>query len=198
MRVLLIWLRALCCFVALQVLVTMDSAVTKNAYTTSMTQRCVSQHAQTKIGEVNGVDVDKLRQDLIYSEGLRLKAYRDTVGKLTIGVGHNLDDQGITEDEAIYLLNNDIIDVVRELHKIPGYEKIDGNDVRERVISEMVFNLGVNGVLKFRHMWKAIQKEDWESAANHMLQSRWAEQVGKRAVRLANRMRTGEENEDTP
>lgn len=143
-------------------------------------------------GEVEGVDVFKLRQDLLLSEGLRLKPYKDTVGKLTIGVGHNLDDEGITKEEALYLLHNDILDVIKDLRKIPHYSKfVDGNDVRERVIAEMVFNLGIGGVLKFKKMWKAIEMEDWDQAAKEMLNSQWARQVGKRANRLSERMRSG-------
>jgi len=137
------------------------------------------------------MNISKLKKELIISEGLRLKAYKDSVGKVTIGVGRNLDDLGISEKEALFLLNNDITRVHEELLNIVEYSKLC--DPRQRVIAEMVFNLGLKGVMKFQHMWQAIKCNNWDTAANEMLNSLWAKQVGIRAQRLATRMRIGKD-----
>ena len=132
---------------------------------------------------------DILTQDLIHDEGLRLKPYKDTTGNLTIGVGRNLDAEGITEQEALYLLNNDIQRVESELTTVPNFSQL--SNPRQRVLIQMTFNLGLGGVMEFKDMWTAIQAQDWDGAANAMLNSLWAQEVGERAVRLATWMRTG-------
>ncbi|MBX9804596.1 MAG: glycoside hydrolase family protein [Alphaproteobacteria bacterium] len=135
------------------------------------------------------MDNDILKQDLINDEGLKLKPYRDSVGKLTIGVGRNLDDEGITEAEALYLLNNDIQRVETELASVQYFPQL--SDIRQRVLIEMTFNMGRSGVMEFKEMWSAIEAQDWNGAADAMLNSEWANEVGQRAVRLATCMRTG-------
>lgn len=142
------------------------------------------------------MDNDILTKNLIADEGLRLKPYTDTVGKLTIGVGRNLDDEGITTQEALYLLNNDIQRIEKELAPLPNFSQLSGP--RQRVITEMAFNMGFEGVMEFKEMWKAIQNQDWEGTANAMLDSLWAKEVGQRAVRLATSMRTGMDEEQQP
>ena len=128
---------------------------------------------------------------LIDHEGLKLFPYHCTADKLTIGVGRNLEDRGISNDEAAYLLKNDIEIVERELLEAqPLVSMLDA--VRQRVLVDMGFNLGTPTLMKFSNMWDAIEDEDWEEAADQMLDSRWAKQVGRRAHRLADAMRTGE------
>jgi lysozyme len=126
---------------------------------------------------------------LVRDEGLRLKPYRDTVGKLTVGVGRNLDDVGITEEEALHLLRNDIARVAQECQQFPWFGALD--DVRQAVVLNMVFNLGITKFKGFHNTITSIARADYEDAASRMLQSRWANQVGNRAVRLAEMMRTG-------
>lgn len=135
------------------------------------------------------MDNDILIKNLIADERLRLKPYTDTVGKLTICVGRNLDDEGITTEGALYLLNNDIQRIEKELMPLPNFSQLSGP--RQRVIMEMAFNIGFQSVMNFKDMWKAIQAYDWDGAANAMLNSLWAKEVGQRAVRLATSMRTG-------
>lgn len=130
-----------------------------------------------------------IEEQLILHEGLRLKPYRCTAGKLTIGVGRNLDDKGISELEALYLLWNDIKDVMDALDRYAWYRQLD--PVRQKVMIDMAYNLGMAGLLKFRRMIAAIELGDYGAAADQMLDSRWAEQVGYRAVRLAEMMRSG-------
>lgn len=128
----------------------------------------------------------ELRRD----EGVRLKPYRDTVGKLTIGVGRNLDDVGISDSEAGYLLLDDVAKLRVQLDKaLPWWRSLD--PVRARVIQNMAFNLGVEGLLEFRNTLSAVQAKDWPKAAAGMLASRWAGQVGTRAERLADMMLKG-------
>jgi lysozyme len=134
--------------------------------------------------------IDALVQDLKRDEGLRLKAYRCSAGKLTIGYGHNLDDVGISEEEAEILLRNDVAKVVAALDaKLPWWRNL--TEVRQRVLANMVFNLGMTGLLGFRNTLKLIETGAYMEAAQAMLASKWARQVGKRAERLALAMRDG-------
>jgi len=136
-------------------------------------------------------NMTSLEDQLIDHEGLELSLYKCTGDKWTIGVGRNLDDRGITEDEARYLLKNDIAIVEEELlRNKPSVADLDG--VRQRILVDMGFNLGIPTLLKFQNMWTAIEDEDWIEASEQMLDSRWAKQVGRRAIRLADAMRTGE------
>ncbi|NIO08743.1 MAG: glycoside hydrolase family protein [Deltaproteobacteria bacterium] len=132
----------------------------------------------------------RLQQMLIRHEGLRLKPYRDTVGKLTIGVGRNLDDVGITWEEAMILLNRDIANVRREVNKaFPWFSRLDA--VRKNVVLNMVFNLGLPRFRQFKKAIAAIRARHWEEAAKQMLDSRWVRQVGRRARELASMMKSG-------
>jgi lysozyme len=125
-------------------------------------------------------------------EGERLKPYRCTAGKLTIGIGRNLEDRGISRDESAYLLGNDIDDHWRELLKaLPWVEQLD--EVRQRVLLDMAFNLGVAGLLAFKKTLGTIREGNYEKAASMMLDSKWAKQVGQRADRLSRMMFTGKD-----
>lgn len=135
---------------------------------------------------------DKLLKQLDLHEGLELKPYKDTVGKLTIGVGRNLTDRGITKDEAYYLLRNDVAIVITELDKnLNWWKSLD--EVRQRVLADMCFNLGISKLLGFKNTLELIRKGDYEAASSAMLNSLWAKQVKGRAARLANMMRTGKD-----
>ena len=132
----------------------------------------------------------RLQDMLIRHEGLRLKPYRDTVGKLTIGIGRNLDDVGITREEAMMLLNNDIANVRREVKKaFPWFSRL--NRVRQNVVLNMVFNLGLPRFRQFKKAIGALRTRRWDEAAKQMLDSRWARQVGRRARELSSMMRSG-------
>lgn len=133
----------------------------------------------------------KLVEQLELHEGLRLKPYKDTVGKWTIGIGRNLDDKGITQGEARMMLNNDIDEFVRKLESnIPVYNRL--SDCRQNVLVNMAFNMGIGGLKTFRNMLNCLQVADYHGAAKEMLNSKWAEQVGNRALELAEQMRTDE------
>lgn len=134
---------------------------------------------------------DRLRALLIKHEALRLKPYADTAGKLTIGVGRNLEDVGISEQEAMFLLENDIGKAVAYCRQaFPWFNALC--DSRQNVVASMAFNLGAAKLAEFKKMLAAIAKSDFETAANEMLCSAWAGQVGPRAVELAQMMRDGD------
>ena len=133
----------------------------------------------------------RLRDSLKLHEGLRLKPYKDSVGKLTIGYGRNLDDVGIRVNEAAYMLEGDI-DVAEQglLIHFSWMETLD--DVRLAVLVEMAYNLGIPRLSGFKNTLAAVHDGEFDDAAVGMLASKWAEQVGQRALTLAERMRTGE------
>ena len=124
-------------------------------------------------------------------EGVRLKPYRDTVGKLTIGVGRNLDDVGLREGEAMFLCFCDVAEVERGLDKrLPWWRGLD--PARQAVLVDMAFNLGVPGLCAFSDTLAAVRAGRFGDAGQAMLRSRWAGQVGRRAATLSRMMRTGE------
>lgn len=127
---------------------------------------------------------------LIQHEGLQLRPYTDASNKLTIGVGRNLDDTGITRDEAMMLLRHDIDRVTQQLDaRLPWWRGISA--ARQNVLISMAFNLGVDGLLGFTRMLSYLQDGDYPAAAEEMLSSKWATQVGNRAVELADMMENG-------
>ena len=133
---------------------------------------------------------DALAARLAAHEGLRLKPYRDSVGKLTVGIGRNLDDVGISAAEAMALCLNDIEKAAEELDRqVPWWRSM--NDARQEVLCELRFNLGWPRLAGFRKFLLAAEAGDFEAAAHEMLSSKWATQVGKRAITLADAMRKG-------
>jgi len=126
----------------------------------------------------------RLADQLLADEGLRLKPYRCTAGRLTIGVGRNLEDRGITRAEALLLLGNDIDDCWARLQAALPWLEHAPEPVQE-ALTNMAFNLGVAGLLEFRQTLAAIAARDYAGAARLMLASKWAGQVGARAQRLA-------------
>ena len=133
--------------------------------------------------------LDILRAQLPQDEGRRPFPYRDTVGKITIGVGRNLSDDGLATDEIELLLANDILAAQRTaIDLIPNFESL--SDVRKAVVMNMAFNLGEARFAGFHKTLQAIIDGRWDEAADNMLASVWANQVGVRARRLANMMRS--------
>ena len=130
---------------------------------------------------------NRLVQLLTRHEGVRQFPYRDTVGKLTIGVGFNLDDEGLYPEEIDFILSNRIDRFIAEARRaFPVYNRM--SHIRKMVIIDMLYNLGQPRLAGFKRMWAAIEKGDYEEAAKEMLDSKWADQVGVRARRLANMM----------
>ncbi len=124
-------------------------------------------------------------------EGLRLTPYRCSSQKITIGWGRNLQDNGITLEEAETMLQHDVGTAIKEAESLPFFSSL--NEARQAVIVDMIFNLGFPRFGMFKKMIAAIEKEHWHVAADEMLNSRWARQVGKRANTLSEMMRLGTE-----
>lgn len=124
-------------------------------------------------------------------EGLRLTPYRCSSQRISIGWGRNLQDNGITLEEAETMLQHDVGTAIKEAESLPFFASL--NEPRQAVIVDMIFNLGFPRFGMFKKMIAAIEKEHWHVAADEMLNSRWARQVGKRAQTLSEMMRTGTE-----
>lgn len=133
-------------------------------------------------------DLSTLREQIKADEGLRLKPYMDTTGHVTIGYGHRIPD--ISPAEAADILQRDIEQHVADLfHAYPFVQGLSAP--RQIALCNMAFNMGLPRLSQFVNMWDAIQRGDFNRAADEMLASRWAEQVGQRAMRLAAVMRDG-------
>ena len=126
---------------------------------------------------------DLLIEELKRDEGVELKAYQDTVGIWTIGIGRNLQDVGVSMADAEFLLATDIDVAVSELQRTFDWFE-DLSDARQRVCVNMCFNLGLTRLLGFKKFLAAMEEGDWETAGVEMLDSKWARQVGARSTRL--------------
>ena len=139
---------------------------------------------------MTSTDRDALRSQLMLHEGLRLFPYVDSVGKITVGVGRNLTDKGISDAEARQFLDADINDAILDCTSFPWFPDLD--PVRQRAVVDLCFNMGLPRLQGFVKMLAAIGRQDWNTAAHELLDSRYAQQVGKRASTLAHMLRTGE------
>lgn len=163
-----------------------------------------------------------LEDQLILHEGLRLKTYKCPAGYWTIGVGRNLEtkgltgaeqkfifgrdgmskqgvierlkEQGITKDQAMWLLANDISECIKDLKTFTWFDQLD--DVRAKVVIDMRFNLGAAEFRQFKRMIEHLATGRYSLAAGEMANSKWYYQVGTRARRLVEMMRTGEDYTD--
>ena len=137
--------------------------------------------------------MNKLIEQLKIHEGMKLKPYKCTAGKLTIGIGRNLEDVGISEDEANMLLRHDIQEATGQLlHAFPWMG--DFNDARISAMINFTFNVGIGTVKKFENTLAYMQSGEWDKAADEMMDSRWARQVGNRALEVTEQIRTGKWN----
>lgn len=162
------------------------------------------------------MDRELLKKQLITDEGLKLFPYRCTANKISIGVGRNLEDnpltltelifigirertpsgviaeltqKGLTHGDAMYLLENDVDKVVSQLKKaLPWFDSKP--DAVQRVLSNLCFNIGITRLLEFKRTLALIKADKYEDAAREMLNSKWANQVGARSVRLSNLLKS--------
>lgn len=133
---------------------------------------------------------EKLKAMLTRHEGFKMKPYRDTVGKLTIGIGHNLDDRGLSSQVIDMIFEEDMAEAEKTARQIvKSFD--DLNEARQAAILDMAFNMGFK-LAEFKKTIAAIEDKDFDTAANEMLRSLWAQQVGSRAQELAQIIRTGE------
>jgi len=141
------------------------------------------------------VDKQRLFKQLRLHEGVEKFPYKCTAGYLTIGVGRNIEERGLLDDEIDFLLDNDIEVVMNEVSVTFDWF-FDLSEVRQRVVADMIFNLGLPRFKQFKNMIAALEAGDWAEAANQMMDSKWAKQVGKRAERLRDMMETDEDSSD--
>ncbi|MBC7908587.1 MAG: lysozyme [Rhodospirillaceae bacterium] len=135
---------------------------------------------------MTAIDYPALEGEMISVEGLKLTLYRCTAGKVSIGVGRNLEDRGISEDEARYMVRNDIKIIEHELDAaIPWWRDLSG--ARQRAIINMAF-MGVPRLLQFKHMLAALRVGDWKQAADEALNSKWARDVQPARVEMVRRL----------
>jgi len=138
------------------------------------------------------VNRDALIAQLIQHEGQRSKAYQDSRGIWTIGVGHNLEANPISDMAIHQVLSDDITEIEGRLDlNLPWWRSL--SEVRQRVLADMCFNLGIGKLLGFNNTLAAIANGRYSDAAALMLQSTWAAQVGKRAKRLSRMMESDKE-----
>jgi lysozyme len=137
--------------------------------------------------------MSKLIQMIKEHEGVVKHAYQDSRGYWTIGVGRLIDENlggGLSDGEIDYLLANDIKRCRKEAEQYPWFNKL--NEPRQAVILSMLFNLGKPNFDKFKNMQAAMEEGDYMTASNEMLDSRWAGQVGRRAIEMSEMMESGE------
>jgi lysozyme len=147
---------------------------------------------------MNNENLQKLIAELRRDEGVRYSPYNDTKGIPTVGVGHNLNGKPLpagwkyplNDTQVNSLLDDDLEDVFHDLDRnLPWWT--DLNDVRQRVIANMAFNLGITKLLGFKNTLVFMRQGKYNQAADGMLASAWATQVKGRAQRLADMMRKG-------
>lgn len=132
----------------------------------------------------------RLSRQLEVDEGRKRRLYKDTVGKLTIGVGRNIEDRGLRDDEIDLMLSNDIdeaVSIARSL--VINFDQLD--DVRQEVVTNMALNLGSTRLAGFKQFIAALARSDFQRATTEMMDSKWYDQVGDRGKRLAYAMREG-------
>lgn len=123
-------------------------------------------------------------------EGFRSKPYICTAGKMTIGYGRNIEDIGISEQEATFLIKNDINRSIIELEFIfSDFNTFSEN--RQNALIDMIFNLGSNRFNSFKKMIKAINKNDWNEASIQAENSKWHNQVKNRALTIERLLKHG-------
>lgn len=135
-------------------------------------------------------DNTNLTKQLTIDESKRNKMYLDSNKIPTIGIGHNLRDKPISDAAVMQIFNDDVQDTIDDVNAhLLWFTNL--NPIRQDVLLNMCFNLGIGGLLKFKDTLALIQQGKYSEAANAMLQSTWATQVGDRAKRLSDIMRNG-------
>jgi lysozyme len=132
-----------------------------------------------------GKKMETLAQRIERHEGRRNKSYKDSKGILTAGIGRNLEDVAFTDEEVDLMFKNDLARAREAAETFFVYQHL--TDVRREVLIEMIFQMGIGGVGKFKRFLRAAQARDWEGARNEMLDSKWyREDSPGRALELAN------------
>lgn len=133
------------------------------------------------------INEERLLSQLVIHEGLKLQPYYCTSDKLTIGVGRNLDDVGISEAEAEFMLMNDVERVIKQCEGAFSWFDSAPDQVQEAVVN-LVFNMGLRAFSKFKITIGHLEARRYELAGAELLNSRYAEQVGQRSIDVANQI----------
>ena len=138
---------------------------------------------------------EELKEEIKLHEGFVPRTYKDSLGKRTIGFGHLCvepeqwdDDKEYTREELERVFDKDFDEALKNAESLIGERSI--NFIAKQVIIEMVFQLGIGGVGKFKKMWSALDKEDYGEASFQMMDSLWAKQTPNRAEKLSQKMRS--------
>ena len=148
------------------------------------------------------MNIQKLREELEYDEGCKYEVYNDHLGYPTFGIGHLVIDSDpeygeevgtpVSEDRVISAFEADVWGVVSDCERLyPDFENLPED--AQRIIANMMFNMGYTRLSKFKGMKRGIDARDWNAAADEMVDSQWYKQVTNRAERLVKRMRMGSE-----
>ena len=142
------------------------------------------------------MNMDRLKDSVKQHEGYRNKVYLDTLGKRTVGVGHLCvedfweDDKEYEESFLMEILEKDLSEAIKGANDLMAeHDCMDINEKAHEILIEMVFQLGKNGVSKFRKMWDALSEKNYIGASYEMLDSRWAKQTPNRAKDMAQVMK---------
>ena len=144
------------------------------------------------------MDIQKLREELENDEGCKYEIYNDHLGYPTFGIGHLVIDSDpeygegigapVSEDRVISAFEADVMGVVSDCKGLyPDFGSLPED--AQRIIANMMFNMGYTRLSKFKGMKRGVDARDWNAAANEMVDSRWYKQVTNRAERLVKRMR---------
>ena len=139
------------------------------------------------LSEEKMINKDRLTEQLMVHEGLKLQPYICTLGKITIGVGRNLDDVGLTESECQFLLENDIARCIGECAREFDWF-VDAPELIKEAVINLVFNMGISRFRKFKKTIEHLSKREYTLAGAELLNSRYAEQVPRRSEEIANQI----------
>lgn len=143
---------------------------------------------------MNDKQLEKFISEIKGHEGYKEEIYLDTRGNPTCGWGHYLQvGSRVPKDVCELFFTHDIASTINDFYKIDKKLRDNLNPVRRRVICNMIFNLGLNGCLNFKKMWKAIGKQAWEEAGIELLDSKLPDQIGRRAFYLRDLLVKGED-----
>ena len=136
------------------------------------------------------IDFDLLKEELVRDEGYKTHLYKDSVGKYTIGIGHNIDDKGLPHAVIDLLYQIDVDEVITDLDKsFPWWKQLTPN--RQRVLINLCFNMGLPVLKTFVNTLKAMANNDTQGVVIGLTNSKWYKQVGNRAIRLVKMWETG-------
>ena len=135
------------------------------------------------------MDMVRLRETITRHEGSRLQMYQDSLGIWTIGVGHNIQEKGISPKVMELMLDEDLEEAISELKRSVSFFSKMPQQVQEALVN-LRFNMGIPRLMQFKKTLALLREGDFESAADELLDSRYAEQVGRRALEIADMIRT--------